>query len=569
MLIKTKLDKLLDFKKITLKKASEITKIDERTLEEILNRLEATGILELFYPPIFFLPTTIILKEGQIKHEEKTKAKEGKIIESYEIKSKDKLYKSQVNIIEKNNEIIYNVDYPKPSFITEEYLKVMSEKLFLTIPLETVLITEEEKKEKIYKKQIEKTLETVKDIVYNDEDAYLLAGYVDAKSFGVGELEYLLIDPEIEEICINNAFTPAIVYHRKYGWIKTNIKIDSEDEVLNLSSRIARKSGRQITLLNPLLDANLKKGERANATLYPISIRGNTLTIRKFSEKPYTIPFLIKNGTLSYEMAALLWQAVELEMNMLIVGGTASGKTTMLNAIMMLMNRKHRIITIEDTRELNLPETFENYVALITRPPNPEGLGEVKLLDLMINSLRMRPDRIVVGEIRKKEEAIVLFEAMHTGHSCYSTFHADTAYIAVKRLTEEPIALPFQELEVIDLFVTLRRDRKTGLRRVFEIGQFLSKDFATVTERIYVHRPRTDTFEYSGLPIKYKEKIALYTGMNEEEINKDLKEKEEILKYVVKNDIMETNAFINFINMYYEDKDFYEKIKKGKIKIKG
>jgi flagellar protein FlaI len=216
-----------------------------------------------------------------------------------------------------------------------------------------------------------------------------------------------------------------------------------------------------------------------------------------------------------------------------------------------------------------LPETFENYVALITRPPNPEGLGEIKLLDLMINSLRMRPDRIVVGEIRKKEEAIVLFEAMHTGHSCYSTFHADTAYIAVKRLTEEPIALPFQELEVIDLFVTLRRDRKTGLRRVFEIGQFLSKDFATVTERIYVHRPRTDTFEYSGLPIKYKEKIALYTGMNEEEINKDLKEKEEILKYAVKNDIMETNAFINFINMYYEDKDFYEKIKKGKIKIKG
>jgi flagellar protein FlaI len=262
-------------------------------------------------------------------------------------------------------------------------------------------------------------------------------------------------------------------------------------------------------------------------------------------------------------MAALLWQALELEMNALIIGGTASGKTTMLNALLMLIDKKQRIITIEDTKEINLPETFENHVALLTRAPNPEGLGEVKLLDLMINSLRMRPDRIVVGEIRRKEEAIVLFEAMHTGHSVYSTFHADNAYIAVKRLTEEPIALPYQELEVVDLFITLRRDRKRGFRRVFEIGQFLSKEASSVTERIYVHRVRTDQFEYLGLPVKYKEKIALYTGMTEDEINEDLKEKEEILKYAVKNNIFNPRDFSLFITNYYEDKNFYEKIKKG------
>ncbi|MEM4296137.1 MAG: type II/IV secretion system ATPase subunit [Candidatus Anstonellales archaeon] len=567
MMIKTKIDKLFEMqeKAITLKNAIELTDISKKELEDILEALENVGAIELYYLPLPFTQPRIKIKPFYYEYE---KQKIGKEKEKYEIKSNDGLYKAEISIMESKDGLTYNIDYPIPGPLTSQYLNAIADKIFATLPAETFLISEEERKQKLYEKQVEEALKFFKDITYNEEDALLLAGILKSQSFGIGKIDYILADPEIEEVVINNAFTPLIVYHRRYGWLKTNIKIGSEEEIVNISSKIARRSGRQITILTPLLDAHLIKGERVNATLYPISIRGNTITIRKFSEEPYTIPFLIKNGTLNVDMASLLWQAIELEMNMLIIGGTATGKTTLLNALLMLINNKQRLITIEDTKELNLPETFENYVSLLTREPNPEGLGQVTLLDLMINALRMRPDRIIVGEIRRKEEAIVLFEAMHTGHSVYSTFHADTAYIAVKRLTEEPIALPYQELEVLDFFVTLRRDKKTGLRRIFEIGQFLSKEASTVTERVYVHRARTDTFDYLGLPVKYIEKIALYTGMTNEEIEEDIKQKSEILKYAVKHNFISPLAFSNFIQNYYEDNTFYDKIKKGLIKVR-
>ena len=184
--------------------------------------------------------------------------------------------------------------------------------------------------------------------------------------------------------------------------------------------------GKEITTLNPLMDAHLKTGDRVNATLFPISSKGNTITIRKFAVKPWTVTSLIKEKTISYEGAALLWLAVQNEMSLLVTGGTASGKTSMLNMIANFFPPNQRIISIEDTRELMLPEIL-HWVPMETRLPNPEGKGGVEMLDLIVNSLRMRPDRIIVGEIRRKREAEVLFEAMRTGHSVYGTLHANNA----------------------------------------------------------------------------------------------------------------------------------------------
>src|SRR3989344_4343278 len=249
-----------------------------------------------------------------------------------------------------------------------------------------------------------------------DEDTRsVIIGRLVQETLGLGLVEFLLNDGNIEEVVINSSSEPIRVYHKVYGWLETNVRVSSEAQILNYSNIIARRAGRQVSTLNPLLDAHLVTGDSANAVLYPISTKGNTVTIRKFSRDPWTVTDLIKNKTANSQIFALIWIAIQYEMNIIISGGTASGKTSFLNTCLPFMPPNHRIISIEDTRELQAP-SFLYWAPLVTRLPNPEGKGEVSMLVLLVNSLRMRPDRIILGEIRKQEEATVLFEAMHTGH---------------------------------------------------------------------------------------------------------------------------------------------------------
>jgi len=183
-----------------------------------------------------------------------------------------------------------------------------------------------------------------------------LIGKLIQDMLGLGQIEFLINDPHLEEIVIPSAKEKIRVYHKKYGWMPTNVKIKREEDIINYSNIIARRVGRQITVLMPLLDAHLISGDRVNAILYPIATKGNTITIRKFARDPFTIIDLIKNKTRSLEIAAILWLAVEYEMNVLISGGTASGKTVLLNACMPFIPPNHRIISVEDTRELMLPD---------------------------------------------------------------------------------------------------------------------------------------------------------------------------------------------------------------------
>ena len=307
----------------------------------------------------------------------------------------------------------------------------------------------------------------------------MLINYVLQQNIGLGNLEVLLKDKNLEEIVINNAKEPVWVYHRKYGWLKTNVKIPDETRVRHYSTIIGRDVGKEITMLNPLMDAHLKTGDRVNATLSPISSRGNTLTIRKFAVKPWTITDFIKDKTISYEAAALLWMAVQNELSIIISGGTASGKTSMLNVIANFFPPNQRIISLEDTRELMLPDSL-HWVPFETRLPNPEGKGGITMLDLIVNSLRMRPDRIIVGEIRRKAEGEVLFEAMHTGHSVYGTLHANNVRETINRLTHPPIDLPKQILSALSLVVVQHINRKNGKRRTLQIGEVLSTGDAHV-----------------------------------------------------------------------------------------
>ena len=289
-----------------------------------------------------------------------------------------------------------------------------------------------------------------------------LVGTLLQEMLGLGEIEYLLNDPSLEEIVITSAGEPVRVYHKKHGWLETNIRITTEDQIQNYSTIIARRVGRQITTLSPLLDAHLITGDRANAVLYPISTKGNTITIRKFARDPWTAIDFIVNRTCSVEIYALIWLAIQYEMNVLVSGGTASGKTSFLNTILPFIPPNQRIISIEDTRELQLSENLY-WCPLVTRQPNQEGKGEVDMLDLLINSLRMRPDRIILGEMRTKEQAQVLFEAMHTGHSVYATVHADSIGETIKRLMYPPIEVPANLLSAVNLNVVMFRDRTLSL----------------------------------------------------------------------------------------------------------
>jgi flagellar protein FlaI len=362
-------------------------------------------------------------------------------------------------------------------------------------------------------------------------------------------------DDMLEEVGINSAKTPITIYHKIHGWLKTNIMPGSEEEINNFSSQIGRKVGREITILNPILDAHLLSGDRVNATLNPISSEGNTITIRRFARKPWTIvDFIGKAHTMSSEMAATLWLAMQYEMNIIIAGGTASGKTSALNSMLALVPTYHRIISIEDVREIILPTYLNwNWVPLVTRSANPEGLGEVTMLDLMVTSLRMRPDRIIVGEIRRKKEAEVLMEAIETGHSIYSTIHANSGYQVLRRLAEPPINIPLMQIELIDLIVVQYRDRKTNKRRTYEIAEVeqTSSGQGLQINTIFKWVPRTDNWDKLNKPNKLITLLNMHTGLTEEDINKEISDRQIILEWMKRQNINELDTIGFLMKIFY------------------
>ena len=386
----------------------------------------------------------------------------------------------------------------------------------------------------------------------NKKTMDMLVNYVLQQNIGLGNIDILLKDKNLEEIVVNNANDNLCVYHRRYGWLKTNITMPSEARIRHYSTIIGRDIGKEITLLNPLMDAHLKTGDRVNATLSPISTKGNTITIRKFAARPWTITDFIKEKTISYEGAALIWMGVQNELSIIITGGTASGKTSMLNVVSNFFPPNQRVISIEDTRELTLPDQL-HWVPMESRLPNPEGKGGISMLDLIVNSLRMRPDRIIVGEIRRKAEAEVLFEAMHTGHSVYGTLHANNVKETINRLTHPPIDLPKQVLSALSLIVVQHINRKNGRRRTLQIGEVLHNGDAKTIMQLNVLK---DVMEDVSEPSTIYETMNLYTGLTKEDILKDINEKIKVLKFMVENNMTDLNKIGLLMSKYYKKKHY-------------
>jgi flagellar protein FlaI len=528
--------------------------IKEELVEKFALCMEKAGLAYLHYPiTMVENPTVTLVSRPQAQ---KAETKEGKILREYDI-IKDDRPAGHVKIIHSPQERrpLYLISLPEASQETRAYLEDVKVEVSKNLQ-----IWADERNPEENKRLFDARGAFISNIIQGDlsvpkEVEVQLSQIVLNEMYGLGELEALLEDTWLEEIVVNAASQPVSVYHKEYGWLRTNLFMKNESETENYSQQIARKVGRQISTLNPILDAHLGTGERVNATLNPISAYGNTITMRLFAKNPWTIVSFIRpeNRAMSAEMAALLWQAMHYELNILVAGGTASGKTSALNSLLALIQPFQRIVTIEDTRELYLPSYQWNWVPLVTRMPNPEGMGEVTMLDLMVNSLRMRPDRIVLGEVRRKREAEVFFEAMHTGHSVYSTVHADTGQQVLKRLIEAPIEIPESQVEDVHLLLVQYRDRRKNIRRTNEISEVLCGVSGPELNRVFTWKPRTDAFESARSPHRYLEELNLRTGMTESEVLSDQKDKTAILKWMVKNGLESVDQVGRVMKAYYSD----------------
>ncbi|MBN2368316.1 CpaF family protein [Candidatus Woesearchaeota archaeon] len=395
----------------------------------------------------------------------------------------------------------------------------------------------------------------------DENTTHLIANYIIVTSLGLAEIEFLLEDPELEEIVINNSKSPVWVYHKKYGWLKTNIIFKDENKIRHFSTQIGRKVDKGISILEPLLDAHLETGDRVNATLSPITSEGNTITIRKFAKTPWTITSFLENKTLDFSAAALIWQAMQFELSVLIVGGTGSGKTSFLNVLSNFFPPNQRIISIEDTRELKLPETL-HWVPMQSRLPNPEGKGEITMLDCMVNTLRMRPDRIIVGEVRREKELEVMFEAMHTGHSVYSTFHASNVEEAIARLTNPPINLPHQLLSSLGLIVVQHRNRRSGKRRTFQVAEVSETGEPSL---ILQYDHMSDTMKQINQPKRILKTLSMFTGMSARQVFEDIQEKILMLKWLVGKKIADIETIGLIMSDYYTEKEDLMKLARNNL----
>lgn len=355
---------------------------------------------------------------------------------------------------------------------------------------------------------------------------------------GYGEIDPLIRDDNLEEIMVIGIDKPVFVYHREYGMMKTNILFKDAGEVMNLIDSIARQINRRIDQESPILDGRLPDGSRVNATIPPISADGPSMTIRKFKRDPLTIIDLINSKTISVELAAFFWLCFDglgvKSANAIISGGTSSGKTTTLNALSSFINPKERIITIEDTLELQIPH--EHVIRMETRPPNVENRGELTMNDLVKNSLRQRPDRIIVGEVRGSE-AITLFTALNTGHSGFGTLHSNDARETITRLTNAPMSVPNIMISAIDFIIMQNRIYRSdgvSFRRISEVAEVSGIEEGVIQlNKIFEWDPQSDTIKNVGITSKTLTEIANVSGNSLNSLYDEIKNREIVLQHMV------------------------------------
>jgi flagellar protein FlaI len=456
-------------------------------------------------------------------------------------------------IIVENEDEFRNVYYALEPTVSSEEAEVISalyDDLKKILVLQDVSVDLEERAE-VLVRAIEK-LSKEYAVSFTDNFYSRMLYYLFRDFFGYGLIDPLMEDTNVEDISCDGYNIPIFIYHQKYGNVETNIVLDQE-KLDRMVLRLTQRSGKHISIANPIVDATLPDGSRLQATFgTEVTPRGSSFTIRKFTIEPLTPIDLIEKGTVPSGVLAYLWLAIEHKFSAIVVGETASGKTTTLNAIMMFIPPDAKVVSIEDTREINL--YHENWIAEVTR--TGMGEGEIDMYDLLRAALRQRPDYIIVGEVRGRE-AQTLFQAMSTGHASYSTLHAGDINQMVYRLESEPLKVPRSMLQFLDIALvqTMWVRGNTRLRRTKEVNEILGID--PVDKNLLVNQfvkwdPKEDKHIEVSMPKKL-EKMADFLGVSVQEVYDEMLSRKRYLELMLKRGIRNYKEVTRYIHAYYHN----------------
>ncbi|MDW8063068.1 MAG: type II/IV secretion system ATPase subunit [Candidatus Caldarchaeum sp.] len=380
--------------------------------------------------------------------------------------------------------------------------------------------------------------------------------YVERDMMGFGPLNIIMDDYRVEDISCDGVGVPIYVWHRDFESLPTNIIFTDREALDNFIIHLAHKAGKHVSSAFPIVDAMIFGKHRLAATFREeISPRGSTFTIRKFRERPFSITELLISNVLNSEMAAYFWLLLENKASIMLIGATGSGKTTLLNALTTFIRPRMKIVTCEETAEINIPR--ENWVRFVTRESYGLGSsdrGQVSLFDLVKTSLRYRPDYLIVGEVRG-EETFVMFQAIATGHGGLSTVHAENIESAVKRFMSPPMNIPETHISLLDAMALIERVQLRGktvsfgrrCRMIWELED--AYHYRTIAS----WDPATDTFRVNFANSIQLDSISLQTGLSKENIIVELWRRKEILEWMKQNKITDNNQVAKIILSYYAD----------------
>lgn len=452
---------------------------------------------------------------------------------------------------EEKNEYQYHAVEPQLTAFERMVLETVYENILDTL---TVYETSSQTKEEIIEN---KTIELIDSysIEIDPKAIYKILYYIKRDYIGYERLDTLMRDPQIEDISCDGSDIPIFVYHRKYHNLKTNISFEA-NRLDSFVVKLTQRCGKQISIGEPLVNSTLPDGSRLNASLgKEVTFRGSSFTIRKFREHAFTPADLISNGTYSSEILAYLWLAVENSKSMIFAGATAAGKTSSLNSVSLFIPPVAKIVSIEDTHELMLHHT--NWIGSVTRESftKADTVCDIDMYELLRQALRQRPEYIIVGEIRGKE-AMTLFQAINTGHTTYSTMHADSVDTVISRLEGDPINIPRVMIQALDILciqkMIIRGDKR--VRRLDSIVEFIGIDPKTQDLRfneLYAWDPKNDIFRNSGKSFVLED-IMVSRNWDEKQLNTELVNRRKVLEYMAEKE-MDEYEIVALIRSYYAD----------------
>jgi flagellar protein FlaI len=468
----------------------------------------------------------------------------------------DELAYADIKWEENESQFVYNVREPKFSPEEEKIYSKMVSGLMEILDVELSAIKKKEEAQKYLQSQIKKVLEEYE--IKISEETYIKILYFVQRNFvGLNEIEPLMQDPYIEDISCDGVGIPIYVVHRKYGSIKTSIAYNDTKDLRGFVVKLAERSGRFISYAEPLLDGTLPDGSRVQATFASdVTTRGPTFTIRKFVQEPFSPIDLMNKNSVSSETLAYLWLSVENGASILVTGGAGTGKTTLLNSLLMFVPNESKIITIEDTRELNIPH--ENWIPAVTRIGFAKGFGEVTMFDLLKEAFRQTPDYVIVGEVRG-QEAYVMFQGMAAGIPAMGTMHAGRVDDVIYRLETPPISLSPALIDTLDIVLVMIHAREKGesSRRLKEIVEIESIDTTTGkvrTNQVYHWSASEDTYEFSGTSY-FLQEIAAHKGVGVATLLKEIEKRKALLNWMQKNGKNNYKDVVRILTEYRKNPD--------------